>query len=154
MFGIGSTELLVILLVALIVLGPRSLAGFSSKLGRLIGEFRRVSTDFQRTLNLEAAQAEAREAERKKAQTSSVTREADTEPESKPVSAKETPSAEDLRLHGIPDDSPLAQALNRARKQAESGGCKPAARKEAPMAAEVKADGEDAVRQEENDNRA
>lgn len=58
MFGIGSTELLVILAVALIVLGPKSLAGISRTLGKAMGEFRRVSTDFQRTLNAEVDQEE------------------------------------------------------------------------------------------------
>ena len=33
MFGIGSTEFLVILLVALVVLGPKSLASVSRTLG-------------------------------------------------------------------------------------------------------------------------
>jgi sec-independent protein translocase protein TatB len=64
MFGIGSTELLVILLVALIVLGPKNLAGISRTLGKAMGEFRRVSTEFQRTLNVEAARED--EAQRKK----------------------------------------------------------------------------------------
>lgn len=53
MFGIGSTELLVILLVALVVLGPKSLPKMARTLGKAMGEFRRVSTDFQRTLNTE-----------------------------------------------------------------------------------------------------
>lgn len=53
MFGIGSTELLVILLVALVVLGPKSLPQIARTLGKALGEFRRVSTDFQRTLNTE-----------------------------------------------------------------------------------------------------
>lgn len=60
MFGIGSTELLVILVVALIVLGPRSLASVSRSLGKAVGQFRKVSTEFQRTINLEAAQEESR----------------------------------------------------------------------------------------------
>lgn len=67
MFGIGSTELLVILLVALVVLGPKSLAGVSRSLGKAIGEFRRVSTDFQRTLNAEVAREEEEEKQRKAA---------------------------------------------------------------------------------------
>ena len=58
MFGIGSTELLVILIVALIVLGPKSIPKLASTLGKAMGEFRRVSTEFQRTLNAEAAQEE------------------------------------------------------------------------------------------------
>lgn len=55
MFGIGSTELLVILLVALVVLGPKSLSTVAHTLGKAMGEFRRVSTEFQRTLNTEIA---------------------------------------------------------------------------------------------------
>lgn len=58
MFGIGGTELLVILVVALIVLGPKSVPQLARTLGKAMGEFRRVSTEFQRTLNLEAAQEE------------------------------------------------------------------------------------------------
>ena len=57
MFGIGSTELLVIILVALVVLGPKSLTGITRSLGKAVGEFRRVSTEFQRTLNAEVDQA-------------------------------------------------------------------------------------------------
>lgn len=64
MFGIGGTELLVILVVALIVLGPKSVPQIARTLGKAMGEFRRVSTEFQRTLNMEAAQEE--EVERKK----------------------------------------------------------------------------------------
>ena len=68
MFGIGSTELLVILLVALVVLGPKSLASVSRSLGKAMGEFRRVSTDFQRTLNAEVASEEEDEKQRKAAE--------------------------------------------------------------------------------------
>lgn len=53
MFGIGGTELLVILVVALIVLGPKSVPHIARTLGRAMGEFRKVSTEFQRTLNTE-----------------------------------------------------------------------------------------------------
>ncbi len=77
MFGIGSTELLVILVVALLVLGPKNLPKIAHTLGRAMGEFRRVSTEFQRTLNTEIAfeeqaeKAKARKAEAEKAQTTS-----------------------------------------------------------------------------------
>ena len=65
MFGIGSTEILVILVVALLVLGPKKLPQIARTIGRAMGEFRRVSTEFQRTLNTEIAFEE--EAEKKKA---------------------------------------------------------------------------------------
>ena len=77
MFGIGSTELLVILVVALLVLGPKNLPKIAHTLGRAMGEFRRVSTEFQRTLNTEIAfeeeseKAKARQAEADKAQAAS-----------------------------------------------------------------------------------
>lgn len=53
MFGIGGTELLLILLVALLVLGPKSIPQIARTLGKALREFRQVSSDFQHTLNTE-----------------------------------------------------------------------------------------------------
>lgn len=110
MFGIGSTELLVILVVALLVLGPKSLASVSRSLGKAMGEFRRVSTDFQRTLNVEVAQDELREAKRKKGAQQARTETAEQgEAGAKPGNGV-----------NIPEDSPLAKALNKAKETAEN----------------------------------
>jgi sec-independent protein translocase protein TatB len=49
MFGIGMTELLVILAVALIVFGPTKLPELARSLGRAMNEFRRASTDLRQT---------------------------------------------------------------------------------------------------------
>lgn len=46
---LGTTEMLVILLVALIIFGPRKLPELGRSLGRSIGEFKRASEDFKRT---------------------------------------------------------------------------------------------------------
>ncbi len=46
MFGIGMTELLVILVLALLVLGPKRLPEMARSLGRGLAEFRRASTRF------------------------------------------------------------------------------------------------------------
>ena len=51
MFGIGMPELLVILVVALIVLGPKRLPEIARSLGRGMAEFRRASNEFSRTLS-------------------------------------------------------------------------------------------------------
>lgn len=47
MFGLGMGELLVILAVALLVLGPRRLPDLASGLGKAIRQFRRASRDLQ-----------------------------------------------------------------------------------------------------------
>ncbi|MEX2659684.1 MAG: Sec-independent protein translocase protein TatB [Acidimicrobiales bacterium] len=50
MFNVGTPELLVILLVALIVLGPNKLPDAARQVGRFMGEFRRMSSGFQSEL--------------------------------------------------------------------------------------------------------
>jgi sec-independent protein translocase protein TatB len=65
MFGIGTTEILIILVVALIVIGPAKLPEVAKTLGKALGEFKRMSSDVKRTIDLEAEQAE--EAARTKA---------------------------------------------------------------------------------------
>ena len=55
MFGIGFTELLVILGVALIVFGPKKLPELARSLGKSLAEFRRASTDLRQSF-LEATQ--------------------------------------------------------------------------------------------------
>jgi TatA/E family protein of Tat protein translocase len=66
MFGIGVPELLVILVVALIVLGPKRLPEVAKALGKGLAEFRKATADL--TEELRGAQTmierEAREAER------------------------------------------------------------------------------------------
>jgi TatA/E family protein of Tat protein translocase len=48
MFGIGMTELLVILAIALVVLGPKKLPEIARSLGRGLAEFRRASSEMRR----------------------------------------------------------------------------------------------------------
>lgn len=72
MFGIGSTELLLILVVALIVLGPKNLPKLANTLGKAMGQFQRASRDFQRSINTEIAfeeEQEKKKAEQKQAET-------------------------------------------------------------------------------------
>ena len=128
MFGIGSTELLVILLVALIVLGPKSLAKVSRSLGKAMGEFRRVSTDFQRTLNAESAEADLREREaaRRKAEADAGAAPGKDAAASKPAPAPEATTAQapdaadESDSLTPPEGSPLAEALAKARAEAEA----------------------------------
>jgi|SwirhirootsSR2_FD_contig_31_16320639_length_649_multi_13_in_0_out_0_2 Tat protein translocase TatB subunit len=50
MFGVGLPELLVIMVLGLLVLGPQRLPEVARTLGRLYGQLRRVSEEFQRTI--------------------------------------------------------------------------------------------------------
>jgi sec-independent protein translocase protein TatB len=50
MFNVGGGELLVILLVALIVLGPSRMPEAARTVGKVVGEVRRISSGFQREL--------------------------------------------------------------------------------------------------------
>src|ERR1044071_12653 len=50
---LGTTELLVIALVALILFGPRKLPEIGRTVGKSIAEFKRASDDFKRTWEFE-----------------------------------------------------------------------------------------------------
>src|ERR671933_363115 len=50
---LGTTELLVIALVALVLFGPRKLPEISRSLGKSLAEFKRASDDFKRTWEYE-----------------------------------------------------------------------------------------------------
>ncbi|MFW5730107.1 MAG: TatA/E family twin arginine-targeting protein translocase [Desulfonatronovibrionaceae bacterium] len=65
MFGIGTTEIVVILVVALLVLGPKKLPEIARSLGKTLAEFRRVSTDVKRTIELEVDREEEARAKKR-----------------------------------------------------------------------------------------
>jgi Sec-independent protein translocase protein TatA len=52
--SLGSTELIFILIMALVFFGPRKLPQISRSLGKNLADFRRVSEEFKRTWDKEA----------------------------------------------------------------------------------------------------
>jgi TatA/E family protein of Tat protein translocase len=62
MFGsIGMPELVIILVIALIIFGPRKLPELGKSLGRSLNEFKKASNDLQNTLEQEIKLEEQKE---------------------------------------------------------------------------------------------
>jgi len=90
MFGIGPTELIIILVIALLVLGPKRLPELAAGLGKGLAEFRRATAD----INAEREAARAAQPERRVSRTQRVTpKSAETAASGDPL--PETAEAED-----------------------------------------------------------
>ena len=53
MFGIGMPELLLILAIALIVIGPKKLPDLAKSLGRTLREFKKATNEFKETIQID-----------------------------------------------------------------------------------------------------
>lgn len=106
MFGIGMPELLLILAVALIVIGPKKLPDLAKSLGRAIGEFRRATSDLKDSISVES------EVSNVKASFENLGKE-----KTPPVEA--TPNAAKSPANGPADDASTPE--NQAEKSAPKG---------------------------------
>ena len=62
MFGIGMPEMILILAVALIVIGPKKLPDLAKSLGRALGEFKKATSDLKESMQIDTELKEVKTA--------------------------------------------------------------------------------------------
>lgn len=84
MFGLGMPEILLILAIALIVIGPKKLPDLAKTLGRAMGEFKRSAQDFKRSIDIETTVTDLKDIADPKIDLEGIIKEADTKKKSEP----------------------------------------------------------------------
>ncbi len=123
---IGTQELFLIMVVALVVFGPRKLPEIGRSLGKTLNEFRRASEDFKRTWQMEADLEKAEKQAIVERQVSAIEGETDT---SLPL-----PEVRDSDFDGTTQDTQAATRDARMDYGTVNDGASDLARNETPDA--------------------
>jgi TatA/E family protein of Tat protein translocase len=62
MFGIGMPEMILILAIALIVIGPKKLPDLAKSLGRAMREFKKATNEFKETMQIDSELSDVKKA--------------------------------------------------------------------------------------------
>ncbi len=99
MFDLGFQEIIIVLAVALIFIGPKHLPEIARTLGRAMGELRRAGDELRAQINLEAMMAEREEEERLDPSQGSRYSAPDTGQRPEPPSSADTDTEVTLTAH-------------------------------------------------------
>lgn len=100
MLGIGMQEIIIILVVALIIIGPKKLPDLARALGRAMGEFRKAADDLKDNLDINGMKAEKEKLLRELTKTN-VSKDQKLKEDKKPPEAEGTEKGdEDPELNG------------------------------------------------------
>ncbi|WP_298301642.1 Sec-independent protein translocase protein TatB [uncultured Erythrobacter sp.] len=123
MFDIGAAELLVIIIIAVLVIGPKDMPLAMRHAGRWIGKVRRVSSHFRTGIDAMVREAELEDMEKKwKAQNEEIMKRSATEVES---------SKDEPLMTGPPPAADAESAVSEPLKSVEPP---PAPQKPSPVA--------------------
>jgi len=62
MFGIGMPEMILILAIALVVIGPKKLPDLAKSLGRAMREFKKATNEFKETMQIDSEMEDVKKA--------------------------------------------------------------------------------------------
>jgi Tat protein translocase TatB subunit len=125
MFGIGTTEILIILAVALLVIGPSKLPDVARALGKGMAEFRKMTSDVKRTIDFESHSSEEGAKNREgDASTGTDAEEHRSIPEREYAERREEPPDEPPQSREIADEDRFGEGIRkqeRTRKGEDAG---------------------------------
>lgn len=110
MFGIGMTEIIIILIIALLVIGPEKLPDLARMLGKGLAEFKKTAEDFRNTIheNLEVEEEEKEKLLQKTQQSKSIKpKKGEVPPEEKQENSPET----GIEEGPIADEAPFSESV-------------------------------------------
>lgn len=110
MFDIGASELLMVVIVAVVVIGPKDMPMAMRTAGRWIGKMRKISGHFRSGIDAMVREAELEEMEKKwREQNEAIMK-----------SAPQLPTAQDMQAPSSPVSSPASQPLSDGARAAET----------------------------------
>ncbi|OCC25226.1 twin arginine-targeting protein translocase TatB [Croceicoccus estronivorus] len=133
MFDIGASELLLIVIVAVVVIGPKDMPLALRTAGRWIGRIRRVSSHFRAGIETMIREAEMEEMEKKWREQNEQIMAAHPGAEMQPLPPSKTPAGSENETSPATDGTPVAEAGADGPVEGQNASRQPAAEPQLPF---------------------